>query len=101
MSRNTQTRRLTRPVSRATTGGPERRTVGADPTSLVSLLTRTPRLLDLLPQLHQLALDAAGGTRSLLFERDARSGVMQATSACGLDVLRTDPWVPEPEEAAV
>jgi PAS domain S-box-containing protein len=69
--------------------------------SLVSLLAHTPRLVDLLPQLHQHALDVTGGSRSLLFEHNHRNGAMQATSGFGLDALPTDPWTPTPHEAAI
>ena len=67
MPRDARTRRLTRPSSAA---GP---TSGRRPwrrRTLVSLLAHTPRLVDLLPQLHQHALDVTGGSRSLLFEHN-------------------------------
>ena len=32
---------------------------------------------------------------------DPRTGGLQATSAFGLDMLRTDQWLPGPEEAAL
>jgi PAS domain S-box-containing protein len=51
--------------------------------------------------LHQHALDVTGGTCSLLFQHNPRNGVLQATSAFALDVLRTDPWMPGPPEASV
>jgi PAS domain S-box-containing protein len=69
--------------------------------SLVSLLAHTPRLVDLLPLLHQHALDVTGGGRSLLFEHNHRNGAMQATSGFGLDALSTEPWTPAPHEAAI
>jgi two-component system NtrC family sensor kinase len=65
------------------------------------LLARTARLDDLLPHLHQHAIDVTGGTCSLLFEHNPRNGVMQATSGFALDALRSDPWMPGPEEAAL
>src|SRR6188508_3298565 len=68
---------------------------------LVSLLAHTRRLVDLLPPLHQHALDVTGGARSLLFEHNPRNGAMQATSGFGLDTLPTDPWAPAPDEAAL
>lgn len=71
------------------------------PALLVSLLARTPRLTDLLPHLHQHALDMTGGTHSLLFEHNPRNGAMQATSGFGLEVLHTEPWLPGAEEAAL
>ncbi len=97
MPRDTRTRRLTRPASGGrTTAGPA---AGTAALPLISLLARTPRLIDLLPHLHQQALDATHGDCALLFEFNPGSGVMQATSGFGLDELRTDPWNPGPEEA--
>lgn len=96
MSRDTRTRRFTRP----SVGGVST-AFGADGAAapLVSLLARATRLTDLLPPLHERALAATGGSCSLLFETNPRTGVMQATSAFGLDVLRTDPWMPGPGES--
>jgi PAS domain S-box-containing protein len=93
MSRDTQTRRLTQvppgiPVSTDTA-----------PVPIVSLLAHTARLIDLLPLLHQFAIDATGGTCALLFEYNPRDAVLQATSGFGLDSLRTDPWTPGREES--
>jgi signal transduction histidine kinase len=98
MPRDTQTRRLTRPspgVSKRF--GP---TAVATP-SLASVLAHTARLTDVLPQLHQHALDVTGGTCSLLFEHNPRNAVLQATSGYALDELRTDAWIPEPDEDAL
>src|SRR2546423_8201445 len=68
---------------------------------LASLLAHSFKANDLLPMLHQHAVDATGGGCSLLFQHNPRTGGLQATSGFGLDALRTDPWVPGPEEAAV
>ncbi len=68
---------------------------------LVSLLARAARATDLLPLLHQHTLDATGGSSVILFQRNPRNGVLQATSAFGLDALRPDPWEPESAEAAL
>src|SRR3990172_2911044 len=97
MPRDTRTRRLTGPASAAASPG------GAEtpPPPLVSLLAHTPRLIDILPHLHQHAIDVTGGSCSLLFEQNPRNGAMQATSGFGLDVLRTDPWLPGPDESAL
>ena len=96
MPRDTRTRRFSRP-----SGGGVSTTFGADGAAapLVSLLARATRLTDLLPPLHERALEATGGSCSLLFETNPRTGVMQATSAFGLDTLRTDPWMPGPGES--
>lgn len=96
MPRDTRTRRLTRPASTGASGGTD-----TPPLPLVSLLAHTERLIDILPHLHQHAIDVTGGTCSLLFEHNPRNGAMQATSGFGLDALRTDPWMPGPEESSL
>ncbi|MBI4486645.1 MAG: PAS domain-containing protein, partial [Acidobacteria bacterium] len=97
MPQDTRTRRLTGPPSgSAASGGTD-----APPLPLVSLLAHTPRLIDILPHLHQHAIDVTGGSCALLFEQNPRNGAMQATSGFGLDVLRTDPWLPGPDESAL
>jgi signal transduction histidine kinase len=87
--------RHTRRAARAG-AGPE--TVQA---SVVSLLAHGARQSDLLPHLHQHAIDRAGGHCSLLFQHNPRNGALQATSGFGLDALRTDPWRPGPEELRI
>src|SRR5438093_168725 len=44
---------------------------------------------------------ATGGFCSLLFQHNPRNGRLQATSGFGLEALRTDPWLPGAEEAAI
>src|ERR1700704_5222806 len=68
---------------------------------LASLLAHSAKATDLLPHLHQHALDATGGVCSLLFQHNPRNGMLQATSGFGLDVLRADPWVPGSDEEAL
>jgi PAS domain S-box-containing protein len=68
---------------------------------LISLVARTTSFPDLLPQLHQHAVEVTGGSCSLLFELNPRDGVLQATSGFGLDELRTDPWMPGEAESAL
>jgi PAS domain S-box-containing protein len=70
-------------------------------TPIVSLLAHAARLTDLLPSLHQHALDATGGSCSLLFEMNPRNGILHATSAFGLEALRADPWTPAPGESTL
>ena len=97
MPRDTRTRRLIRPAAE----GRAHADAGAAPLSaprLITLLARTERLIDLLPQLHQHALDVTRGDCSLLFEFNPENSVMQATSGFGLDELKTDPWLPVEEE---
>ena len=67
----------------------------------MSLLAHIGKPSDLLPHLHQHALDVTGGNCSLLFQHNPRNGVLQATSAFALEELRTDPWMPGPEESAL
>jgi signal transduction histidine kinase len=95
MPRDTKSRRLTRPPQAA---APHGAAVAQPP--LASLLAHTTRPNDVLPHLHQHALDATGGSCSLLFQMNPRNGMLQATSGFALDSLRTDPWIPGPEEAA-
>jgi PAS domain S-box-containing protein len=68
---------------------------------LASLLAHSLTANDLFPLLHQHALDVTGGSCSLLLQHNPRTGSLQATSAFGLDALRTDPWLPAPEESSV
>jgi PAS domain S-box-containing protein len=96
MPRETRTRRLTRPAPGSASGE-----AGTAPPPLASLLANARKATDLLPHLHQHALDATGGVCSLLFQQNPRNGVLQATSGFGLDELRTDPWIPGTDEAAL
>jgi PAS domain S-box-containing protein len=96
MSRDSRTRRLTRPTS-----GPDGGSTDTAQRPLTSLLAHSTTPNDLLPHLHQHAIDVTGGSRSLLFQHNPRNGALQATSGFGLDALRTDPWLPAPDEAAV
>jgi PAS domain S-box-containing protein len=68
---------------------------------LLSRVARTTRLGDLLPHLHQYALDVTGGARSLLFEYNPRNGLMQATSGFGLDALPSESWTPTAGESSM
>ena len=68
---------------------------------LVSLLAHATRVIDVLPHLHQHALEMTGGTCSLLFEYNPRNGAMQATSGFGLDALPTEPLATDPDETAL
>ena len=65
------------------------------------MLAHATSLTEVLPYLHRYAISAAGGTCSLLFEHNARSDAMQATSGYGLDALPTGLWIPSPPEAAL
>src|SRR5262245_22700172 len=63
--------------------------------SLLSRLAHTPRLTELLPPLHEYALEATGGSCSVLFELNPGDGAWHATSGFGLDELGSEPWTPE------
>jgi PAS domain S-box-containing protein len=96
MSQDTRTTRLTRPAPGSDAGG-----TGIVQRPLTSLLAHSETPNDLLPHLHQHALDVTGGSRSLLFQHNPRNGALQATSGFGLETLRTDPWLPGPDEASL
>src|SRR4051812_42270457 len=68
---------------------------------LLSRLAHATRLSDVLPDLHQHALDVTGGVRTLLFERNPRTGQLHATSGYGVHELGTGPWDPSDAEAAL
>src|SRR5579864_2406298 len=67
--------------------------------ALTALLAHAVTPNDLLPHLHQYALDATGGRCSLLFQYNPRNGSLHATSGVGVDALPTAGW--EPGEAIV
>ncbi len=98
MSPETRSRRLTRPPG----GGAHASSSGAGTLSapIISLLARSAALVELLPHLHQHALESTGGDCSLLLQTNPRNGAMQATSGFGLESLLTDPYMPGPEESA-
>jgi len=100
MSDDARSRRLQGPAPGPGTTGSAGGTSTAAP-ALISVLARNGRLVDQLPHLHQLALDATGGVCALLFEHNPRNGALQATSAFGLDHLPLEPWQPDHQEAAI
>ena len=81
---------------------PRNRAAGATAARpLASLLAHSTTSNELLPHLHQHALDVTGGSCSLLFQHNPRTGGLQATSAFGLETLKSDPWIPGQEEATL
>ena len=94
MSRDdTQTARPIRPAGPAS---------GTEPSApLVTLLAQARGPSNLLPHLHQQAVDRAGGSCSLLFQHNPRNGALHPTSGFHLEALRTDPWLPDFDEAAL
>ena len=71
------------------------------PVPVVSVLARAGRINDVLPHLHQQAIELTGGSCTLLFEQNPRNGTLQATSGFGLDVLPTEPLVAGSAETAL
>ena len=67
------------------------------PSELTCILTATHDLSELLPQLHQQALEATGAVASILFEFDQRAGALRPTSAWAPD-FSADAWRPQPAE---
>ena len=61
--------------------------------TLLQALASTDRLSDLLPLLHQHAVEAIGGRTSIVFQFDPTGEWLQATSAFGIDRLPTEPWL--------
>jgi hypothetical protein len=66
--------------------------------ALLSKIARADRLGDVLPSLHQHAVETVGGSSSILFEYNARRGTLHATSAHGLETLHPEPWQPGGDE---
>src|SRR3954464_11249925 len=68
---------------------------------LASLLAHSATSNELLPHLHQHALDVTGGACSLLFQHNPRPGRPQATPGFGREGLNAEPWLPGTDEAAL
>ena len=96
MPRDTRSRRLTGPSAVVSTPSPDQPSL-----PLGTLLAHAARLTDVLPRLHQYALEVTGGSCSLLFEHNPRNAMLQATSGYGLDELLAEPWIPSDEESAL
>lgn len=95
MSRPSPTRSRRAPGAAGATGA------SAPEQPLMSVLAQTTRPTDILPALHQHALAVTGGACSLLFQHNPRNGLLHATSGFHLDALRTDAWMPAPDESAL
>jgi signal transduction histidine kinase/GAF domain-containing protein len=61
--------------------------------NLARVLARHARMSDLLPQLHQYAVDTARGRCSVLLQTNPRTALLHPTSAFGLEYLPTAPWL--------
>jgi C4-dicarboxylate-specific signal transduction histidine kinase len=63
-------------------------------------MARSGRMGELLPSLHQRALEVSAGRCSVLTRWDPRTAGLQASTAAGLDHLEPDPWLTDPDERA-
>src|SRR3954453_7785068 len=68
---------------------------------LASLLAHSTTSNDLLPHLHQHALDVTGGSCSLFFQHNTPTGQPEGSLRVGLDGLNAEPWLPGTDEAAL
>src|SRR5262249_45757585 len=100
MQRDRQRSQTRAPTGRVTGRGANA-TLDVAPRPLIYLLAHAERITDVLPHLHQHALEITGGSCSLLLEQNPRIGAMQATSGFGLEALPVDPLTVTPEEEAV
>jgi signal transduction histidine kinase len=66
--------------------------------NLARVLVRHPRMADLLPPLHEYAVDTANGRCSVLLQTNPRTALLHPTSAFGLDYLPTSPWLTDEHE---
>jgi signal transduction histidine kinase len=67
--------------------------------NLARVLARHARMADLLPHLHEYAVDTAKGRCSVLLQTNPRTALLHPTSAFGLDYLPTSPWLTGDEDA--
>jgi PAS domain S-box-containing protein len=67
---------------------------------LASAVAKHDRMAELLPLFHQRAILATKGRSSVLVRLNPRTGLLQADSAAGLDVLEPDPWFTSDEDRA-
>jgi C4-dicarboxylate-specific signal transduction histidine kinase len=66
--------------------------------NLARVLARHARMADLLPHLHEYAVDSAQGRCSVLLQTNPRTALLHPTSAFGLDYLPTSPWLTESDD---
>src|SRR5437899_914338 len=99
MPRDIRTRRPARTVQGVAADKPTGARTVTPP--VLSLLVHSARINDVLPHLHQEAIEATGGSCTLLFEQSPRNGALQATSGFGLDALPTEPLVAGADETAL
>ncbi|MGH9345763.1 MAG: two-component system sensor histidine kinase NtrB [Vicinamibacterales bacterium] len=61
--------------------------------NLARVLASRAGMADLLHELHHYAIDAAGGRCSVLLQLSPRTARLHPTSAFGLEILPTSPWL--------
>jgi signal transduction histidine kinase len=69
--------------------------------SFVSVLAHASRSNDLLPALHEHALEVTGGSCAILFQHNPRNGMLHATSGYCLHSLRAEAWTPDESESSL
>jgi C4-dicarboxylate-specific signal transduction histidine kinase len=67
--------------------------------NLARVLARHARMAELLPHLHEYAVETAGGRCSVLLQTNPRTSLLHPTSAFGLEYLPTSPWLTGDVEA--
>jgi signal transduction histidine kinase len=67
--------------------------------TLARVLARQSRMAELLPHLHEYAVETAGGRCSVLLQTNPRTTLLHPTSAFGLEYLPTSPWMTSDSEA--
>jgi signal transduction histidine kinase len=68
---------------------------------MVAVLAHSSTLNELLPALHEHALEVTGGSCAILFQHNPRNAMLHATSGYGLEALRAEAWMPDEDEAAL
>jgi C4-dicarboxylate-specific signal transduction histidine kinase len=67
--------------------------------TLARVLARQAQTAELLPHLHEYAVETAGGRCSVLLQTNPRTALLHPTSAFGLEYLPTSPWMTSEAEA--
>jgi signal transduction histidine kinase len=67
--------------------------------NIARVLARRPRMAELLPHLHEYAVETAGGRCSVLLQTNPRTSLLHGTTGFGLDDLPTSAWLTDAIEA--
>jgi C4-dicarboxylate-specific signal transduction histidine kinase len=67
--------------------------------TLARVLAHQAQTAELLPHLHEYAVETAGGRCSVLLQTNPRTSLLHPTSAFGLEYLPTSPWMTSEAEA--